>query len=75
MKERKKARRLLLEQHRSGQQLPVLVVSEVMRAAGQHCKQIMPIEVTRFYLRQFFIIVRICLQKKVLDLKVSFWAL
>lgn len=72
--ERKKARRLLLEQHRSGQRLPVLVVSEVTRAAGQHFRQMMPIEVTRFYLRQFFIIVMFCLQN-VLDLKVSFCAL
>lgn len=74
MKERKKARRLLLDQHRSGQPLPVLVVTEVIRAADQHFRQIMPIEVTRFYLRPFFIIIMYCLQKA-LDLKVSFCAL
>lgn len=74
MKERKKARRLLLDQHRSGQPLPVLVVTEVIRAADQHFRQIMPIEVTRFYLRPFFIIITFCLQKA-LDLKVSFCAL
>lgn len=74
MKKRKKARRLLLDQHRSGQPLPVLVVTEVIRAADQHFRQIMPIEVTRFYLRPFFLIITFCLQKA-LDLKVSFCAL
>lgn len=74
MKERKKARRLLLDQHRSGQPLPVLVVTEVISAADQHFRQIMPIKVTRFCLRPFFIIIMFCLPKA-LDLKVSFCAL
>lgn len=56
MKERKKARRLLLERHKSGQLLPILVVHEIERAAGQHFRKIMPPEVTRLYLRQVFII-------------------
>ena len=62
---------LLLQQHRAGQPLPVLVAGEVTGAAGWHFWQIMHIEVTALDLRQFFIIVEFCLHK-VLDLKYPF---
>lgn len=73
-KKKKKDIWLLLQQHRVGQPLQVLVAGEVTGTAGQHFWQIMHIEVTALDLRQFFITVEFCLQK-VLDLKISFCAL
>ena len=67
-KKKKKDIWLILQQHRVGQPLQVLVAGDVTGTAGQHFWQIMHIEVTALDLRQFFIIVEFCLQKA-LDLK------